>query len=384
MAAKNAVSAVVADRAAMLTAVQVSSVVGSKLEIPILNNMLVESGPEGLTLTATNMDIEVRIAIDARCEGAPIATTVEAKKLASMVGTSAEGCQVGLTLAADAKRLAVTMGGGRYQLPMLPAADFPRISFAEGGSVLTIGAGDLAAAFDRTAFAESKNEAQFFLASTCIAAVDGKLFAVATNGHVLSEIEIGEAPEGWENAIFPSRLTALLARLMKDSDEDVTIARDVEGERVRMTWGSWTVTAKLVHGNYPEWRRAMPEPRPQREVVVDSNALRQAIRRATQVQAAKSELVVLEIGKDRLTVRCESAEHGLAEEDVPATGDIEEFRIGFNAGYLRDLAEAAGNDTIAIELPEVVVAGGSGATTGTRIIPAARSGFNSNLMPMAI
>lgn len=383
MAGKNAVSAVVADRAAMLTAVQVSSVVGSKLEIPILNNMLVESGPEALTLTATNMDIEVRIAIEARCEGAAIATTVEAKKLASMVGTSAEGCQIGLTLGAEAKRLAVTMGGGRYQLPMLPADDFPRIAFTDGGPSLTMRAGDLATAFDRTSFAESKNEAQFFLAGTCLAPVDGKLFAVAANGHVLSEVEIAEAPEGWENAIFPSRLTALLARLLKDSDDDLTIARDVDGERVRLTWGAWIVTAKLVQGNYPDWRRAMADPRPDREVVIDSGALRQAIRRATQVQAEKSELIILDFAKDKVTVRCESAEHGLAEEDVPASGDVEDFRIGFRASYLRDLAAAASADTLVMDLPEVVQIDGGGKS-GVRVVPAARRGFNSNLMPMAI
>lgn len=389
MAGKDAVSAVVADRAAMLTAVQVANVVGSKLDIPILNNMLVESGPDSLTLTATNLDIEVRIAIPARGEGAALATTVEAKKLAAMVGTSADGCQIGLTLGKEAKRLAVTMGSGRYQLPMLPATDFPRIAFAEGGPALTMRAGDLAAAFGRTAFAESKEEARFFLAGTCLGPVDGKLFAVATNGHVMSEVQIGDAPGGWANAIFPSRLTALLTRLLKDSDEELTVARDEEGERVRLTWGNeaagaWIVTAKLVQGNFPEWRRAMPPPRPAREVVIDSGALRQAIRRATQVQAAKSELVVLDFAKGRVTVRCESVEHGLAEEDVPASGEVDDFRIGFNAGYLRDLSEAASADTIVIELPETVTRGGSGIDNGTRIVPAAKTGFNSNLMPMAI
>jgi len=384
MAGKKAESAVVADRAALLTAVQVASVVGSKLDIPILNNMLVESDGAGLCLTATNMDVEVRARIDAKCEGAPIATTVAAKRLQALVGASDEGGEIALMLGAEASRMTMTAGRGRYQLPMLPAADFPRISFTEGGPVLTMRTGDLAAALERTGFAESKNEATFFLCGTCLAQIDGRLLAVATNGHLICEAEVGDAPADWTPAIMPSRLTALLSRLLRDSDEELTIARDAEGERLRMTWGPWTVTAKLIQGNYPEWRRAMPEARPDREVVVDSGALRQAIRRATQVQAEKSELVVLEFAKDRIVVRCESAEFGLGEEEVPASGDVEDFRIGFNAAYLREVAAAASADTISMELPEVVDPKGGGSKSGTRIVAAARSGFNSNLMPMAI
>lgn len=384
MAGKKAESAIVADRAALLTAVQVASVVGSKLDIPILNNMLVESDGAGLCLTATNMDVEVRARIDAKCEGAPIATTVAAKRLQALVGASDEGCQISLSLGGEANRMTVAAGRGRYQLPLLPSADFPRIAFTDGGASLSLRAGDLAAALDRTSFAESKDGARYYLQGTCLAPVEGKLFAVATNGYVVTEIELGDVPEGWESSILPSRLTALLIRLLKDSDDDLTIARDPQGERVRLCWGDWTVTAKLVQGTFPTWRVAMPQPRPDREVVVDSGALRQAIRRATQVQAEKSELVVVEFAKDRLIIRCESPEYGLGEEEVGASGDVEDFRIGFNAGYLRDLAAAASDDTIVIEPPLTAERGKSGAETGTRITAAARKGFDSTLMLMAI
>lgn len=383
MAGKKGESAVVADRAAMLAAVKAADVVGSKLEIPILNNMLVESDADGVVLTATNMDIEVRVRAEARCEGAAMATTVAAKRLASLVAAADDGCHIGLGIGADSNRMTLTAGRGRYQLPMLPAADFPRIAFTDGGAVLTMRAGDLAAALDRTAFAECKEEARYYLAGTCLAPVDGALFAVATNGHVISEVAIGEAPDGWAASILPSRLTALLRRLLKDVDEELTLARDAEGERVRFVWGAWTVTAKLVQGNFPDWRRAMAAERPEREIVVDSGALRQAIRRATQVQGDKSQLVLVEIAKDRVTIRCESPEYGLGEEDVAASTDIEAFRIGFNAAYLRDLAEAASDDSIVIEVPEVADWKG-GPASAARVVPAARSGFNSALMPMAI
>lgn len=376
----DAATVAVVERAALLIASAAANVVGSKMEIPILANMLVEADGEALALTATNLDIEVRVTAPARVEGGRIATTVAAKKLAGLVSGAEDGCQIALSHGggdAGGGRMKVKAGRGRYQLPVLPAQDFPRMEFADGGPVLSMEARELATALGRTAFAEETSEARYYLNGTCLAPVDGRLFAVATNGHVISEVELSDAPEGWDAAILPSRLTALLIRLLKDSDEALTVTRDRGGERLRFEWGAWCVTAKLVQGNFPDWRRAMAQPRPEREIVVDSGTLQQAVRRVGQVQDEKSKLVILTVGKDRLTISCDSPQYGHGEEEVPASGDVDGFSIGVNAAYLRDLAAAASGDTIVIDLPEE--AGGR-----LRIVPAARSGFDSTMMPISI
>lgn len=373
----DAAATAVVERAALSIATAVANVVGSKIDIPILANMLIEAEGDMLALTSTNLDIEVRVTAPARVEGGKIATTVAAKRLAGLVSGAEDGCQIALSHDGSGGRMTVRAGRGRYQLPVLPPQDFPRMEFAEGGPAIALEAGGLAAALGRTAFAEETSEARYYLNGTCLAPVNGRLFAVATNGHVISEVELGDAPEGWGAAILPRRLTALLVRLLKGSDETLTIERDHGGERLRFSWGDWCVTAKLVQGNFPDWRRAMAQPRPDREIVVDSGALQQAVRRATRVQDEKSELVILTAGKDRLTISCDSPQYGHGEEEVPASGDVDGFRIGVNAAYLRDLAAAASADTIAIELPEE--SGGR-----LRIVPAARAGFDSTMMPIAI
>lgn len=365
------------ERAALLAACAAANVVGSKIDIPILNNMLVEVNSDTLALTATNLDIEVRVTVPVSASDGMIATTVAAKKLAALVSGAEEGCQIGLTHDAADGRMAVKAGRGRYQLPVIPAQDFPRIDFAEGGPVIAMEARELAAALARTAFAEESNEARFIFAGTCLAGIAGQLFAIATNGHVLAEVALGEAPGDWAATILPRRLTALLARLLKDSDAALTIARDREGERLRFIWGDWCVTAKLVAGQYPDWRRAMEAPRPNREVVIDSAALQRAIRRVTHVQDEKSSMVILDVAADRVTISCESPQYGLGEEEVPASGEVAALRLGVNAQYLMGLAAAASGDTIILDLPE-------DSRGRLRVVPAARGGFDSTMMPIAI
>lgn len=370
-------STVVIARADLLRAAAVASIVESKQTIPILANMLIEAKGDEAALTATDLDIVVRVAVPAQVAGGGFATTVAAKKLAGLVGTAADGCEVRLTHAAGGRDLDLRAARGRYKLPVLPREDFPIAAFADGEHRLIFPAATLHTALSRTADAESDEEARYYLNGTLLAEADGRLVAAATNGHMLAEVDMGEAPEGWPRSILPSKLTALIVRLLKDVKGDVTVTLDVSGQRIRFKWDAWTVTSKLVMGDFPDWRRVIPAPIDGRSLVVDSADLRGAIARVTQLASEKTRKVVLDIGADRVTVTCASAENGTGEEDVPASVAIGDIRIGVNAAYLRDIAAAASDDSVAFQIADDPKA-------PIRVEPQPPGGFVGVLMPMNV
>lgn len=374
--APNGAAMLVADRAELLRAATVASIVQTKETIPVLANMVIEGTADEIAMSATDLDILVRVTVPGRCEGAPFATTIAAKRFAGLIGSADEGCQVSLKMDAGGRDVWLNAPRMRCKMPMLPVEDFPMIAFNGGQISFTLPAKLLAAVLARTADAESSEQTRYYLCGTLLAVADGRLVAVATNGHMAAEIDLGEAPGEWPNCIVPSKLTGLLARLLKDGDGDVDITLDQKGQRIRFEWDAWTITGKLIDGTFPDWRRVIPAAKPERRLVIDSGGLSRAIARVSQMSGEKTRSVLVELGAEGVTVSCSSPEYGAAEEDVPASWSGEPFRIRVNATYLRSIANAASADSVAFDF--------GGERDPVRIEPQAGAGFVGVLMPMAL
>ena len=121
---------VTVERAALLRSLgHVHRVVERRNTIPILSNVLLRGGGDGLRLKATDLDIEVTetIAADAAQGGA---TTVPAHVIYDIVRKLPEGAQVSLETAGDTGQMQIRSGRSRFMLQALPEGDFPDLAAA--------------------------------------------------------------------------------------------------------------------------------------------------------------------------------------------------------------------------------------------------------------
>ena len=123
------------ERTALLKALgHVQSVVERRNTIPILSNVLLSADRRGLSFAATDLDME----IDRRAAEAVVNTpgqiTAPAHTLYEIVRKLPEGAEVELRYTGDDPRLQVSAGRSRFNLPVLPAGDFPVMS-SEGLAV---------------------------------------------------------------------------------------------------------------------------------------------------------------------------------------------------------------------------------------------------------
>ena len=90
-------------------------------QLPILGNVLVEAGKEGLTLSATNLEIGLRMEIGGKVteEGA---ITVPAKNLGEFVGLLSEG---GVDLTTEGEKLKIEAGKAVAVFAGIAAQEFP-------------------------------------------------------------------------------------------------------------------------------------------------------------------------------------------------------------------------------------------------------------------
>ena len=146
------------ERAALLKSLtHVQSVVERRNTIPILSNILLRAENDRLSLTATDMDLEVVETTTAEVSEAG-ATTTPAHTLYEIVRKLPEGSQVQIALEPGAGRLTLAAGRSKFNLAVLPVDDFPVMSGGDLPVTFGLAAAELRGLIDRAEFAISTEE----------------------------------------------------------------------------------------------------------------------------------------------------------------------------------------------------------------------------------
>ncbi|HUY38054.1 MAG TPA: DNA polymerase III subunit beta [Candidatus Binataceae bacterium] len=337
----------VIDRGALQTALaMMQGIVERRTTVPILGHVLLEPGSGSLKLSATDLEVGICTEIAART-AKDKSITLNARKLFEIV-REAEGDEVKLdTLDNDWVELKCgrakfkMMGLDPRSFPAMPSQSAAKTENAAAKKVLKaelgIASTVLASMIDKTVFSVSPDEARYNLSGVYLeAAGPGGVRMVATDGHRLSMVE-REAPgfvmEG--GAIIPRKgLQELRKILDQTGDQDVKLSLD--GQLAYMKRGSTEVSMRLVEGEFPDYRGVIPK-ESKHAIGVDRDALFAAIKRAAIFSNERYHGVKFALTSGSLTVSSTSPEMGEASESLDVDFRGEEFAIGFNANYLRDV-----------------------------------------------
>jgi DNA polymerase-3 subunit beta len=345
---------VTVERGALLKALgHAAGVVERRNTIPVLSNVLLEAEGEALKLTATDLELQIRLPVPASVAD-PGAVTVQAALLLGIVRELADGCQVELTLDSDNHRLSLVADRARYKLQTLPATDFPVMALDADACAFEMQAAALKAMLGKVAHAISTDPSRYYLNGACLEAHAGALVLAATDGAALAHASI-EAPEGSTElgaTIIPRKAVGEIADLIGDAEGLLELA--VTTKQVRVTIGDIELTTKLIDGAFPDWRRVVPASNPHR-LSIHREALAAAIRRAIVMSVDKVRSVRVDLSAEKVTVTAHSQEHGEGAEDVPAVflaETITDMAIGFNAKLLLDTFAAMGGDELEVRLAD--------------------------------
>ncbi len=324
------------ERSTLLKALgHVQNVVERRNTIPILSNVLMSAEDGQLTLVATDLDIEVSETTEADIS-APGQVTAPAHTLYDIARKLPDGSQVVLQINAE-DRLDVDAGRSHFTLPLLPSGDFPKMTADGFTHEFSIAAKDLSRLIDKTRFAISTEETRYYLNGIYVHGHDGKLRAVATDGHRLALAE-SPAPKGGETmpgVIIPRKTVAEIRRLIDGMDSDVHVS--VSEAKIRFKTGNAIMTSKLIDGTFPDYERVIPKGNT-KELTIDNQVFKGAVDRVATISAEKSRSVKLSLTEHNLSLTVNNPESGNANEDLPVDYAADPLEIGFNAKYLLDVA----------------------------------------------
>jgi DNA polymerase-3 subunit beta len=306
-------------REALLKPLQlVAGVVERRQTLPVLSNVLLVVEGQQLSLTGTDLEVELvgRVQLEEPAEPGEI--TVPARKLMDICKSLPNDALIDIKL--DEQKLVVKAGRSRFTLSTLPANDFPTVEEGPGSLTFNLVQSKLRRLIERTSFAMAQQDVRYYLNGMLIEVQSGILRAVATDGHRL--------------VIVPRKGILELARLLTEQDGLVSIV--LGQHHIRATTGEFTFTSKLVDGKFPDYERVLPKGG-DKLVVGDRQALREAFSRTAILSNEKYRGIRLQLASGQLKIQANNPEQEEAEEEISVDYNGSSLEIGFNVSYLLDV-----------------------------------------------
>jgi DNA polymerase-3 subunit beta len=229
----------------------VARVASSRNTLPILSNVLLRTDNNRLSIAATNLDIAITHYIGSKIEeGGSI--TVPARLMQDFVTSLPDSV---LNLELSDNKLNITTDQYQSTINGISAEEFPVMPAISGGVSWKIPAADFKKALSEVVFAASNDDSRPVLTGVYFHNQDGRVVAVATDSYRLAEYKLGKDKSA-VNFLVPASAAADLLRIISDSDSEVAITHD--DQQVLFQVGDVTLVARLIEGNYPDYRKLIP------------------------------------------------------------------------------------------------------------------------------
>jgi len=338
---------------------KVQSVVEKRNTVQILANILCEVKDQTLSLSATDLEVGIKITLPVEMheEGK---ITLPAKNFLDIVKELPDK-RLDITRK-DNNWVELVCGKSRFNVVSLSADEYPALPNFEDKTYHEARVEALRGMIDRTSFAVSTDATRYHLNGVYFEHVENNIMRMtATDGHRLSfedQEVFMKLPELKRGIIIPKKGLSELRKLLDEGNSTVRLAFErgyifaqlandapmgktagkAEGKNEKEAGhaaGGFSLFIRLIEGEYPDYRQVIPKVA-DRLVKINRNAFSAALKRVSLLAHEKSRGVKMALQNGILTVSSSNPDMGEAREelDVEYSGDT--IDIGFNAKYLLD------------------------------------------------
>jgi DNA polymerase III subunit beta len=323
----------------------VSRAISSRTTLPILNNILIETAPEGLALSATNLEIGIRKLVPAEVsmEGS---TTAPARLLTDFVGTLPDE-DLEMTLDGATQSLSLRCARFDTHIKCIEAEEFPPGPRPDEGDRLQVPLDELIKAVEQTQMAASTDEARPVLTGVLMQVQQGNLTLAATDGHRLAvrKLPAGGSPELEASLIVPARALAELARVLKGEPDQVELIISKARNQIFFKAGHSELTSRLIDGKYPNYAQVIPS-KSSTKVKLATSELTQTVRAVSLFARDSANVIRVKAHAGALVLSATTNEVGDSKAEMPADVEGSEIQIAFNARYVLDALGVIGEDQV--------------------------------------
>lgn len=355
-------------REALLNPLQlVVGVVERRQTLPILSNVLLRLEGNQLSMTGTDLEVEIKGSTEVVSASEAGEVTVSARKFLDICRSLPDGAQVDFS--SSEGKAQIVSGRSRFTLATLPANEFPSVDEGEQTVQFNVPGSTIRGLIESTSFAMAQQDVRYYLNGMLWEVTHNQLRVVATDGHRLALCDgfCEVALDTKISAILPRKGIMELSRLLADDDVRVSIGSN----HIRVTGADYCFTSKLVDGSYPDYDRVVPKGG-DKLVVGDREQLKQAFGRTAILSNEKYRGVRIELVNGAMHLVANNPEQEEAQEEVSVAYSGDALEIGFNVSYLLDVLNVLKSKEIRFTLADsnssALVEDASGESKATYVV----------------
>jgi len=333
------------DREQLLQAFQtVASVAPARSPKPILQNVKLEATESSVTLLATDLEVGIRHQVSGVDIQSPGVVVLSVTRFGSILRESTD--QI-LHLESDGQGTTIRGERSQFRLPAENPAEFPQVTPFEESDHHTVPARLLRELIHRTAFATDNESSRYALGGIKLEVEDDQLTAIGTDGRRLAKMTgpvstSGKAIDAAQTIIIPTRAMQLIERAVAPSDDEVKVA--VKGNELLVHTERATISARMLEGRFPDWKKVFPEPGGGVKLDLAIGATLTAIRQAQIATSDESRGVDFTFGEGMLVLSGKAAEVGQSRVELPIGYDGDELTVTLDPRFAVDFLKVLDAD----------------------------------------
>ncbi|HAJ69723.1 MAG TPA: DNA polymerase III subunit beta [Alkalibacterium sp.] len=330
--------------------------VSSRATIPILTGIKLMADSEGIKMTGSNSDISIETLLTVSDESADLSIDTPgqivlqpARFFSDIVNKLPdEKFTVEVT---NGVQTSITSASSAFVINGLDAVNYPRLPEIDTKDAFTLPVNLLKKIIKQTIIAVSTHESRPILTGIHFTIKEGKLSAVATDSHRLSQRVI--PIEGTENIshdlVIPGKSLQELTRLLDDSLDEIEVI--VAENQILFKTDDTYFYSRLLEGNYPDTNRLIPD-NSSTQLTLEANTLLGAVERASLLShEGKNNVVKLTVKDNSVEITGNSPEVGRVNEQVIFNElNGEDIEISFNPDYLKAALTTFGPVEVTLKL----------------------------------
>ena len=329
-----------------LTVAQYFISTGSTL--PLLSNILFEAEGDHLNLSATDMDISVRIKCKVDKVEEEGKTTIP-KKIISLIK---EFPEADILLESDkTDNIKLQCKKSSYKIPGLPAEDFPMLQLEEKKlETIKMPQGVLKDIIKNISYSALKDTTKRNLNGVFLKFEGNTVEAVATDAHRLAYLkkELKEGVKTKFEYIIPLKTINEVGKILGEDKEKIIEINFFE-KVIEFKLDNIDIVSRVIDENYPNYNQVIPKDFSMK-ATVKIDDLSSSVKRASTITSDKSKIILLKLDKGKLYINAQTQDEGEAFEEIDAQYDNEPIEVSYNAVYLTDVLKVMEGDEVEINL----------------------------------
>lgn len=324
------------DREKLLAAFQIAaSVIATRTTKPILRHVLMDAKPEGTTLTATDLDVGLRITVSGVEVETPGRVVLPSEEMGALLK---EVTDPTLRLESDGEHLLARGERSEFRLNLFGPEEFPELPEFGGDVQYEISAPLLREIIHRTVFATESDSSRYALGGVLLDVQGETVSGVATDGRRMAIMEgpirenrVGELASDY--TIVPTRAMQLLERALANVEGNVHLA--VRPSEILVRSPGLLLYARLLEGRFPKWRDVIPTRQGVERVELPVGPTYAAVRQAAIVSDRERRYLrfLLEEGRLQLTGQ---SDQGESHVDLPVAYAGRPIQVNLDPRFVSD------------------------------------------------